>query len=208
MVEKFTKENLNESLIDKIPGSYWVFCKVFGEEKTNQIFNEWDEYNSKLKRIENDYYKNEYPKVMDSIGEFIQENQEFKKQVDEEKRKRLKSRYNQNIKKLDNLFNHRGEIKEKEKLIKESEKIGKVLNSKVDDQMIWKAKQYPINQIIQVNKNLFAVCPFHPDKHPSFYTKNNYGHCFSCGKTADSIDVAMKIWGLNFIEAVLKLNLC
>lgn len=73
--------------------------------------------------------------------------------------------------------------------------------------MIEMAKKYPINQIIEVNKNGFAFCPFHEDKkHPNFYTKNNWGFCFACGWSGDTIKLVMEKDKIDFAEAVRKLT--
>lgn len=48
-----------------------------------------------------------------------------------------------------------------------------------------------------------TYCLWHPDKHPSltFSTKRNNCHCYSCGKSADSIELVMKVRGCTFREA-------
>ena len=33
------------------------------------------------------------------------------------------------------------------------------------------------------------ICPFHDDHNPSFHNYGTHGHCFSCGKRADIIDL-------------------
>ena len=71
-----------------------------------------------------------------------------------------------------------------------------------------KAKSYPISQLIEFKGNT-AKCIWHsPDKNPSmhYYQKNNKVHCFSCGKSGDSIDVVMQIRGCNLSEAVKFIN--
>lgn len=49
-----------------------------------------------------------------------------------------------------------------------------------------------------------AICPWHPDKHPSlhFSAQRNTCHCFSCGKTADAVELVMKVLGIGFREAI------
>lgn len=95
-------------------------------------------------------------------------------------------------------------LKERDKIERE---IGMYNNpkyhgaDKITETMIERAREYPIEQIIEVNKN-FALCPFHDDHSPSLYCKNNYAHCFSCGETADPIKLFMRIHNTNFKETI------
>jgi len=68
--------------------------------------------------------------------------------------------------------------------------------------MIERAREYPLDAIIEVNRRGYALCVAHPDKNPSMWTKGNYAHCFSCGYTGDPIDVWMKVNGVDFKTAV------
>ena len=79
-------------------------------------------------------------------------------------------------------------------------------NSAVGD--IDKAKQFPIDQLIEI-KHGFAKCLWHTEKQASmkYYEKENRCHCFSCGKSFDSIDIAQKVWGLSFKETIKKLTI-
>jgi hypothetical protein len=72
--------------------------------------------------------------------------------------------------------------------------------------MIENAREYPIDRIIKVNERGFAICPFHNDKNPSAYCRNNYLYCFSCGEHADTIKLAMKLWNTNFPLTIKKLQ--
>ncbi len=72
--------------------------------------------------------------------------------------------------------------------------------------MIDRAREYPIQNILEVNGRGYALCPFHADKNPSAFTRNNFLYCFSCGENADTIKITMKVKGLNFPEAVKELN--
>ena len=59
----------------------------------------------------------------------------------------------------------------------------------------------------QSGKNYMAICPFHPDKKPSFTVsaEKNLFHCFGCGEGGDVFKFLMKIERLDFKEAVAKL---
>lgn len=53
-------------------------------------------------------------------------------------------------------------------------------------------------------KYLWACCPFHDEKTPSFSVTPDKGiyKCFGCGKSGDSINFIMEHDGLNYIEAI------
>jgi hypothetical protein len=95
--------------------------------------------------------------------------------------------------------------KEESKTVKYLENISEKRLSGISDEMIINAKKYPIGDLIEVKKD-FACCPFHNDRNPSFFVKNGFGHCFSCGESGDAIDIAMKINNITFKEAVRSLN--
>lgn len=84
--------------------------------------------------------------------------------------------------------------------------IGVKTKGQITDEMIQRAREYPIEHLIEVDKKGFALCVNHADKKPSMLTRGNYAHCFSCGYTGDVLDVAMKVKGWNFVEAVKALN--
>lgn len=56
-------------------------------------------------------------------------------------------------------------------------------------------------------QNLWACCPFHEEKTPSFSVAPNKGiyKCFGCGKAGDSIQFIMDLDGLSFPEAIKQL---
>lgn len=58
------------------------------------------------------------------------------------------------------------------------------------------------------NRSGFANCPFHSEKTPSFSinTKKQTLHCFGCGWGGDVIEFTKKMFGLDFIGAICKLN--
>ena len=57
-------------------------------------------------------------------------------------------------------------------------------------------------------KNYIGLCPFHPDKNPSFSFDPERGlfHCFGCGKSGNLIQFIMEIEGITFIDALKKLS--
>jgi hypothetical protein len=69
------------------------------------------------------------------------------------------------------------------------------------------ARNYPIENLIDLDKRGFAVKnPFREEKHSSLYCKNNYAHDFGTGETYDVIDIAQQVYKLSFKDAVNKLS--
>ncbi|MDQ3535959.1 MAG: DNA primase, partial [Bacteroidota bacterium] len=56
-------------------------------------------------------------------------------------------------------------------------------------------------------QNLWACCPFHHEKSPSFSVVPSKGFykCFGCGKSGDAIQFLMDLEGLSYLEAMLFL---
>lgn len=71
-----------------------------------------------------------------------------------------------------------------------------------------KANAYPIENLIEVNRDGFALCVAHQEKTPSLKVyKDNHAYCFGgCGKRFDAIAIAMAVWNVDFKEAVKRLN--
>jgi hypothetical protein len=83
------------------------------------------------------------------------------------------------------------------------------------NEMVEKARQYPIYEIADseldlksVSDKYSALCPFHNEKHASFYiyTETNTFHCFGCGENGDVIKLTMHLHGIDFKEAVRMLQ--
>jgi len=80
--------------------------------------------------------------------------------------------------------------------------------NEITDYDIEMAKQVECENFVQIKRNdgdrRWALCIFHNEKTPSFciYHKKNRFHCFGCNSSGDSIDLAMKLNNLTFIEAV------
>lgn len=53
-------------------------------------------------------------------------------------------------------------------------------------------------------QNMWACCPFHNEKTPSFSVSPAKGFykCFGCGKSGDSIDFVMEVEKLNYVETL------
>jgi DNA primase len=52
-----------------------------------------------------------------------------------------------------------------------------------------------------------ALCPFHPEKTPSFYVspQKNIWKCFGCGKSGNAISFVMEYEGISFTDAIIKI---
>jgi len=79
-----------------------------------------------------------------------------------------------------------------------------------------RARNYPIAEIARTKLKLIrsgarfmALCPFHNEKHPSFFIfpeANNF-HCFGCGEHGDVIKLTMELESVNFKRAIQILNI-
>ena len=73
------------------------------------------------------------------------------------------------------------------------------------DSQINYAKERRFEDFLQLRRGK-TICPFHPDKDPSFSVKNNRGHCYGCGWDGDIIDFVMAKNNFNFQQAVKYLG--
>lgn len=83
---------------------------------------------------------------------------------------------------------------------------GKIKADEITPDMVERARNYPIANIIEVDGRGFVRCINHDEATPSMYTKKNFAHCFGCGWHGDSIDVYMLRNNAKFREAVLSLQ--
>lgn len=58
------------------------------------------------------------------------------------------------------------------------------------------------------NAKGFLCCPFHKEKTPSFriYADGSRFKCFGCGESGSVIDFTMKLFGIGFSQAILRMN--
>jgi len=105
------------------------------------------------------------------------------------------------FKKVDQLESLRRQIRSRQ-----LHEQGRFTAGEIDDFMIGRAKDYPIEKIPdEVRKNRIR-CPFHDGKDFNMSFKNNFAYCFVCHEWADSIKLAMKMWNLGFVDAVKKMQ--
>lgn len=74
---------------------------------------------------------------------------------------------------------------------------------------IAKAKQYPIENLLEFDSGGFTRCPYHNEKTGSmkWYPERNKVHCFGGCGDFDSIDVYQKLNNVSFNEAVKALTI-
>jgi DNA primase len=60
----------------------------------------------------------------------------------------------------------------------------------------------------KINRAGFIPCPFHSEKTASLkvFSKNNKWKCFGCGQGGGVIDFVMKLHGITFQQALVRLN--
>jgi DNA primase len=73
--------------------------------------------------------------------------------------------------------------------------------------MIAAAKETPVTNLIEFDRNGKALAFCHDDKTPSlsYNKKANRAHCFPCGKSFNAIDILMVRDNYSFINAVKEL---
>ena len=83
---------------------------------------------------------------------------------------------------------------------------GKSRGGDITEDMIDRAREYPLVDLLGVNGKRNMLCINHAERNPSMSIKNNRAHCFACGYTGDSIDVYQKLNSTSFVEAVRALQ--
>lgn len=58
---------------------------------------------------------------------------------------------------------------------------------------------------LRVRRDNKALCPFHPDRHPSMQLYDDHYYCFACGAHGDVIDLTAGLFHLQPADAVKKL---
>lgn len=78
----------------------------------------------------------------------------------------------------------------------------------ITPEMIERARQFPIENLIEFDRSGKALAFCHADNHPSlsWYRAGNRATCFPCNKSFNSIDVLTQRDGLSFRDAVRQLS--
>lgn len=76
--------------------------------------------------------------------------------------------------------------------------------SAADADRLTRAKEVPLNLLLNFSRDGFAKCPFHNEKTASFHwiKKSNRYHCFGCSENGDSVDLVMKLQNCGMKEAI------
>jgi len=83
------------------------------------------------------------------------------------------------------------------------------------NEIAFKKQQIDIREIIKNSgvelfergNRRWVLCPFHPEKTPSFYVKNNHFGCYGCGVYGDVIDFFQQLYGHSFKESLVFLGI-
>ena len=62
-----------------------------------------------------------------------------------------------------------------------------------------------VGPLRQKGRRFWGKCPFHQEKTDSFVVDERRFHCFGCGADGDLFELAKRIWGCGFSEAVQRL---
>lgn len=82
-----------------------------------------------------------------------------------------------------------------------------VPSTRISDDQISRARDYSLESLVGTpNKHGYILCPWHDDKKPSMWIKNNYGWCFSCQTWVDPIKWCMTFRRMSFAESVRFLS--
>lgn len=76
----------------------------------------------------------------------------------------------------------------------------------ITDEMIERAREYPIESLLEIGHNKRAKCVFHQGEGWNMDIRKNFAHCYVCGATGDTINVYRAQHGCGFREAVLALQ--
>lgn len=59
---------------------------------------------------------------------------------------------------------------------------------------------------LRIDRHGKALCPFHPDQHPSMTFKNGRYRCWACDASGDAVDLVRGLYGGTFWEALQRIN--
>lgn len=86
---------------------------------------------------------------------------------------------------------------------------GKKLKGRITEEQIQQALAVPIESLIsqplkKSGRALVGLCPFHQEKHPSFfiYPETNSFYCYGCNQGGNVINFVRLLYGYSFEEAI------
>ena len=59
---------------------------------------------------------------------------------------------------------------------------------------------------VQIDRHGRALCPFHPDKHPSMTFKEGRYRCWACNASGDCVDLVRELCSCTYMEALQRIN--
>lgn len=59
---------------------------------------------------------------------------------------------------------------------------------------------------LTLDRRGWALCPFHPDRHPSMSFKGNRFRCWVCGASGDAVDLVRGLFGGTYMDSLQRLN--
>lgn len=158
------------------------------------------------------YYREvEWPKVLESIKEWKQEEdmvvarKEYLLQAIKDTREDFFKVCKELAARSDNLtYWSEKEAETLEKRLFSLEMNVKILEGRevgITPERIATARITPIERFLKVSRGM-ASCPFHKDRHPSMDVRKNFYYCYSCQATGDVIDLVQKMQGISFKQAI------
>ncbi|MCM8784249.1 MAG: CHC2 zinc finger domain-containing protein [Candidatus Omnitrophica bacterium] len=191
ILPKYYHHNLTDrELIQTFFSSSQEAQKLFSEK-----IKEWQEVKEKILQTEVKPALKEIREIKDEFGRWFWR-EALKVLVDE---------------RLIEAINHIQRLK-RLKLIASDKPEGKIKNFEAE---VGLARQTPILNIafsfLQLKKsgrNYTALCPFHPEKHPSFYIypETNSFYCYGCNQGGDVVKFVQLALNYDFKEAVAYLT--
>lgn len=182
-----------------------IVYETLGERSGDECERIDDEIRERERMNEKYYFETEKPKVMKNVKEMKLEMKDFAKECEERRHAEMRELVEQAKSKLADMLTHRGDIETKQSLLRDIKKLDAVLESKVTSEMVERAREFPIERILEV-KNGMAKCISHDDNNPSMNCRKNFVYCHSCGYHGDAIDVFMQVNGVGFTEAVKRMT--
>lgn len=76
----------------------------------------------------------------------------------------------------------------------------------ITDDMIERAREYPIKNLLEIGYNGRAKCVFHQGEDFNMDIRKNFAYCYVCGESGDSIKVYRAKHGAEFREAIINLQ--
>lgn len=76
----------------------------------------------------------------------------------------------------------------------------------VTDEMVERAREFPIENLVELGQNRRAKCCFHQGDGFNMCIEKNFAYCFVCGAHSDAIGVYRKLHDCGFREAVISLQ--